>query len=364
MAGSGTGTPITTASTTWSLSQIRSTARDLIGEHLTGNLTDSDLDRIINEYYQNDFAQELGLRRFDQKWTQQAVVTDAGEYTVSEDVIEIEQPVFANDDELLVYLDRRAFWQVYPSQEEYTTPPTLAVGTSDAAAVAHSAFRYTLDSYGRAKAAAETALSGDTVPQNTYGAWFLEIDADGDITVQAAADNGTGYATPALAVDGLPAKSANCIVMGFVTIINTSGTFVPGTTELSASGVTATVTDGDPKLRGVPEAVLLDRSEAKAYLRPKANDDYYLKSMASLQRPAAMASDSGTPHDEAWGRALSIGAAIKYLTNLPGDTSYIAELMHGGTPEYPTPGSLRYELNRIARKQSLQLAGRGVQRAW
>lgn len=350
----------------WTLSDIRSQVRDLVGEHSTASLSSTTVDALINEFYQNDFCQELDLRRFDQSWTQQATATDSGSYTVSEDVIEIAGPVFANGDdiELVVFLDGPSFWRVYPDQEDIKTAPSLAIGASDTASVATSAFRYVLDSWTRYVAATETALSGDAVPQSSYGAWQLEVDADGDFTVQEASGNGTGYNTAALAVDGLPQRGANRIIVGYVTAVNTSGVFTPGTTALDASGVTATYTDGDPGLRGTPESILLDRSEAKVYVRPKCNDDYTIQSMASLQRPTALSDDTDTPHDEAWGRAISVGAAIKYLSGRPGDRPYIEELLHGLNPTRPTPGSLNFEMNRIRRKQSRQLAFRGVQRAW
>jgi len=347
----------------WTLADIRTQVKSLVGDSSMANAT---LDALINDFYRNDFCQELDLRRFDQAWTQQATATDSGTYTVSEDVIKIASPVFANgeDAELVVFLDGPSFWRTYPDQEDVKTAPSLAIGTSDAAAVANSAFRYVLDSWTRSKAAAETSLSGDAVPQSTYGAWQLEIDADGDFTVQAASDNATGYGTAALAVNGLPQRGANRIIVGYVTAINTSGAFTPGTTELSASGVTDTYTDGNPGLRGLPESILLDRSAATVVVRPKCNDDYTLKSMASLQRPTALSEATDTPHDEAWGRALALGAAIKHLTGQPGDTAHIHELTYGSNPGEPTPGCLRYELNRASRKQLLQLSDRGVERAW
>lgn len=132
----------------------------------------------------------------------------------------------------------------------------LGVG-STAANVASIAFDFIINGVGYKKAAvaAGTALSGDDIPDGTYGAWRLEIGADGTVDIIEAADNATGYASAVLAVAGLPAVSADHASMGVVTASNAGAVFDPGTTELSHANVTEAYTDGDTAFEAIGAAV-------------------------------------------------------------------------------------------------------------
>lgn len=66
---------------------------------------------------------------------------------------------------------------------------------------------------------------------------------------------GTGYASAAAAVVGLPAVQTDHARLGYVTEIYTGGTFVPGTTTFTTSGVTATFTDLLPTAKLVSDTV-------------------------------------------------------------------------------------------------------------
>jgi hypothetical protein len=332
------------------------------------DLSDADCNTYLNDYLQYRFPIDVQLDRFDDDYTQEMTATDSGEYSLSEDVLDLQAPVFANDMELAVYQDKEDFWRTFPSEEDWITAPTLAIGTSNAAAVANSAFNYKgQDGRIRSKAATETALDGTDVPLGKYGAWLIEIDDDGTIAVQEAAANATGYNSSALAIDDLPGVTSGCIALGFVTAINTAAAFVPGTTLLSAATVTDTYTDGHPGYRGQPIAVLVNRSQGKLYVRPKPDDIYLLKSMASLQRPTSLTTDASLLSDEAWGPAVCLGAAIDYLNSQAGEDDMVALLDYGGdrySPMSPGPGSLQTELDRIRTKEARQISGRMIKRSF
>ena len=344
----------------WTLSDMRSAMRKAVKRSSTSELSDSDANGYLNDFYRYHLPQALCLDRFDTMWKKLATVTDDGEYDDDDDgnslvdVMELKPPIFANGLQMMLVYDADLFWTLYPPEEEYVTAPSLAIGSSNAAHVANSAFRYIISDYAYYKAAAETALDGDAVPQSKYGAWQLIIDADGDITVQEADDNATGYGTPALAVRGLPAKSTGTIVMGYVTAINTGGVFTPGTTELSDSGVTDTYTDGNWRLRGQPEHLLLHRTDGKVYIRPKASDDYLIQSYASMERPTALSDDTDTPLEEMWGRAIVAGASVLFLQDKEADSERIMEIK--GNKQDPAPGTLEYELRSIRVKYIKQLS--------
>ncbi len=124
------------------------------------------------------------------------------------------------------------------------TMPGLAIG-STAPNASNIEFTYGIGGkvYRRAALAAGTALSGDNIPQALFGAWRLEIVADGTISIVAAAANATGYASAVLAAAGLPAIAASKVAMGVVTASLSSGVFNPGTTDLDAANTTVAYTD-------------------------------------------------------------------------------------------------------------------------
>ena len=133
---------------------------------------------------------------------------------------------------------------------------TLAIG-SDAFSVSNIAFQFHINGveYNKAADAAGTALSGDDIPQNKYGAWAFDIAANGTITVVPATDNATGYTTAVLAAAGLPVVAADKVRMGYVTAMNSAAVFVPGTTELSTATVTEAYTSATPFSGVLPWAV-------------------------------------------------------------------------------------------------------------
>jgi hypothetical protein len=134
--------------------------------------------------------------------------------------------------------------------------PGLVIG-STVQNVAHVAFDFMIGGakYARTGLAAGTALAGADVPQDTYGAWRLEIGANGTVDIVEATDNATGYASAVLAVAGLPAVSADHASMGVVTAMNTGGVFDPGVTALDAVTVTATYADGQTAFQAIGEAI-------------------------------------------------------------------------------------------------------------
>ena len=130
--------------------------------------------------------------------------------------------------------------------------PGLSIGTTPEN-VANVAFDFQIGGvrYTRTAVAAGTALAGDNIPQSTFGAWRLEIGANGTIDIVPATGNAVGYASAALAIAGLPAVSADHVSMGVVTATNSAAVFDPGTTSLAAGTVTAAYTDGQTAFQAI-----------------------------------------------------------------------------------------------------------------
>jgi hypothetical protein len=139
------------------------------------------------------------------------------------------------------------------------TAPGLAAGsTADLIAHGTTVFIIGGSAHVLTAAAAGVAWGGteSTVPKDTYGAFRLEVGADGTVDIVEAADNDTGYDSAALALAGLPAIQANHASLGTVTVTHTdAGGFVPDTTELGAEGVTAVFTDGTTLFESIVAAL-------------------------------------------------------------------------------------------------------------
>lgn len=341
----------------WTGATIVAKFRELTGRSSTEDISAVDALAAINHYYQENFPFEANVHVFLDDYTNEIVATDSGEYSLADSVLDLNPPWTANNFDLRYYHNSVEFFTVYPvnQSEHFITSPTLAVGTTSTKVLC-AAFKYVLAGTTYAKASAETALSGDTVPQNKYGAWLLSVDDEGTITITEADDNATGYATAALAVQAITLPGADQAIMGFVTAINTGGTFVPGTTELDAETVTDTYTDGNPQLRNIPAAACI--AKGKLFIRPKPYDTFLVRAVASLETPTALTTSS-SPTDAAWGPAIATGAAIRYLSE-KGDTEKAAAI--NGKAEIT--GTHQYNLKIINRKRILQDADRQAERSF
>ena len=302
----------------WTLAQIRARERQLIGRPSTGQISDGDLDDGINDYYRNQLPLDVDDQLFRAWLTQSLTATDNGIYSLDESVLVVQEPVKINGEVQIFTMDNEKFFTEFPG--DFTgsfvindAGVGLAIGTASTSAVKNSnAFSYNIggDAYPEA-IDTETELSGSTVPQNKFGAWRLEIDVDGTVSIQAASDNATGYATVGLAVQGLPTESSTKAAMGYVTAINTAaGGFIPGTTLLDAGTVTATFTDGWNSRRGIPSWVLL--FDRQLYVEKKSDDFRELKA-PYLRKPTELVDDSDAVEDRSWGEAVAYGAAISFL---------------------------------------------------
>lgn len=328
---------------TWNLAQLVARFRTLIGQPSTSDISDTDLQDLINDYYVNHFPTDATVNEFDTFFTQALSATDDGEYTLDESVDRLDDPVTINGEQILLCRNREEFFESQHhhhflhgfhstgpilgdqfEDEQFITDPTLVIGTSNTARVLHSAFDYVISQFSYSKATSEVALTGSTVPQNKYGAWSLKIATDGTITVAAAGANGTGYDTPRKALEALGNTDGSSAYMGYVTVIETAAAgFIPDTTSLATGGtVTATFTDGKFEQRGQPTRALLYGT--KLYVRPKPNDIYKFKGLQIADRPTAL-SGATEIADDKYGPMIAVGAAILYLNSI-GDIERLKEL--------------------------------------
>lgn len=295
----------------WTLEQLHEKIRQLTVEIV--NIGGPELTTKINDYYRNTFPAELRPEELKSWFTQATSVGDSGEYTVSTDIVLLDNPVTCNGVEIKLYLDAVNFFKKYPKDTGSAfciTDPTLVIGTTSKAAVRYSAFSYEIHGKSYEKAAGETALSGDNLPDGKVGVWRLEVDTDGTVSIVAAGANSTGYATPHLAVEGLSNESSTAACMGYVIVTNASGSvFDPGTTLLDADGLTVTYTDHFHSTRNTPESVLL--SGGILYCGPKADDIYQIKAR-EIQKPTALVAEATVTVPQ-WGPVVAWGTSIEIL---------------------------------------------------
>ncbi len=332
---------------TWNMTQLIARWREDTGRSSTDDISDNSVAALINDYYVNYFAGDTGADEFNTFFTQALSATDDGVYALAQNIDRLDDPVTINGNPIEFFRDRERFFTgdhlhghhrrfsgfglttLHSSHfhkfedEQFITAPTLAIGSSDTAKVLHADFSYLINDVAYSKTSSEVALSGDTIPQNKYGAFSLKIDEDGDITVAEAGDNVTGYDTPRLALEALGSSDSASAYMGYVTVISTdSGGFVPGTTALGDSAVTDTYTDGRFENRSTPVRALLYGQNL--YVQPKPNDIYQLKALTISDRPAALDEDDELA-DPKHGPAVARGSAILYL-GPRGGQERIAEL--------------------------------------
>lgn len=305
---------------TGTLLEIRTLFRQLTGLLTTGAMSDNDANDRINDFYQNVFPLEVDVDDFRAWLTQLIEPTDSGEYDVSANVLKLLEPVTISGDEVELYQDPGQFFGIYPKDTGSAfvisdAGAGLAIGTSSKSAVKNGNLFY-YDVAGNSYVETvdtETELSGGTVPQNLYGAWRLEIDADGTVTIVEAADNATGYTTPGQAVQGIEVEKSTAAAMGYVTALSTdAGGFIPGTTDLDDAAVTATFTDGFNSTRNTPIAVLLFMT--KLFARPKSDDWGEIKA-PYIKKPIALSGDASVVADVRWWQAIAYGTAIVELSS-------------------------------------------------
>lgn len=324
---------------TWELSEIRTLWRELTGRKTTSQISDANANKEINDYYVNRFSHDARVDEFNVFFTQALSATDDGVYALGQNIDRLDDPVTINGRQIVLYRDRELFFGGHDhhhhhfahfigqrtsfhhfqfKDEQFITDPTLVIGSSDTKKVKHSDFSYEIQSKSYSKSSSEVDLTGDAVPTGLYGAWSLKIDENGDITVTAAGDNGTGYATPRIALDALDVSDSDSAYMGYVTVTKSDGAFTPATTALSASNVTATFTDGKFENRAEPTSALLFGQNL--YVRPKPNDIYEFEALSIADRPTAFADDNVVPDDAKWGPAIAAKSALEFvIRNGPDD---------------------------------------------
>ncbi len=317
---------------TWNLAQLVSRFREDTGRSDTGDISDTDVQDLLNDYYVNMFPSDAEVDEFNIFFTQALSATDDGVYAIAQSVDRLDDPVTINGNQITLYRDRELFFgedrrhghdhhfrgtnitlntSLFHKfeDEQFITDPTLVIGT-DTTKVKHSAFDYRINDFSFSKATSEVALTGSAIPEDKYGAWSLKVDEDGTITVAAATTNATGFASPRLALEGLDSSDSASAYMGYVTVMKSDGAFTPATTALDASNVTATFTDGKFENRTTPISALLYGQDL--YVHPKPNDIYEFKALQIADRPTAL---TGTDviADPKHGPAIARGTAILFL---------------------------------------------------
>lgn len=331
---------------TWTLAELRAQFRIYTGRPSADQISDSDVNDKINDYYVNLFSNDAQVDEFDTFLTQSLSATDDGVYDIAQNVDRLDDPITINGNQIRFYRDRELFFSsnnldnsnryfgfdyisynnLYTTKfedEQFITEPTLTIGSSDTTKVKNIDFSYSINNFAYSKDSSEVDLTGSVVPTGKYGAWSLRIDENGDITVTEATQNSVGYLTPRLALEALSSSDSESAYMGYVTVMKSDGAFTPATTALDAANATSTFTDGRFESRTTPTSALLYGQ--KLYVHPKPNDIYEFKALQIADRPTALASDSDAPADLKWGNAIALGAANIFLLS-KGETETVQEL--------------------------------------
>jgi hypothetical protein len=296
----------------WTLADIRAKVRTpLIGRPSITQISDAEVNALINDFYTRDFARDVLQDSIKAVFTQDLTCVDPGAYAISNAYLSFKKPAFIDDRQIHLTFDTEWFFKQYPNDESCLENPGIGIGSVSVASVHVGDFAYRIEGYSYYTAGVEGLLTGSNLPTGKFGAWLVEIATSGALVITQAGANATGYASERLAMEGLPNPDAARACCGFVVIQNASGAvFVPGTTLLSAGGLTVSYVDGKPTNRNEPCMALIWGGILT--VRPKSNDRHRFQ-CECLQKPTALSGDSDTPLNEDWGLAIAYGTAIKFL---------------------------------------------------
>jgi len=107
-------------SITWTLAEIRAKVRKLCQRQDTADLSDSDINDLINDFYRNQFPTDVYAAKIKGWYSFDTASGDGGEYTLGETVITISTPLTVTDSDDYVsnatlYLNKDKFFELYPA---------------------------------------------------------------------------------------------------------------------------------------------------------------------------------------------------------------------------------------------------------
>lgn len=156
---------------------------------------------------------------------------------------------------------------------DYLDGVSAIVTGSTAQNVANSAVEFYINGerYDLAAIAAGTVLTGSDIPQSQYGAWRIEVGANGTVDVIAASDNATGYASASVALADLPSLQADHVSLGTLTIVKSDALFNPGTTAISDGATTSNYIDGQTGAESIGASVSSSAPSTLTASKPTAS---------------------------------------------------------------------------------------------
>jgi len=107
--------------TTWTLSEIREKVRELSGRISDAQLTNTKLDRYINQFYQHIFPRKVNALRLETRF-QLTIDSDGndGRYSIAPEVAWIIPPVRVDGYEVTLYHDHELFFSRWSRTESWT----------------------------------------------------------------------------------------------------------------------------------------------------------------------------------------------------------------------------------------------------
>lgn len=108
---------------TWNLGTIRTKVRAITGRRSTNQISDSEVDDYINNYYQNVMPVQINseaLKGFDLTGN---TVAGTGEYSLGTGIVSIEKPLLIDNDEIPLWYDKVTFFEKFPESETTQAKP-------------------------------------------------------------------------------------------------------------------------------------------------------------------------------------------------------------------------------------------------
>lgn len=116
---------------TWTLAEIRGKVRRITGQLTVEDISDSDLNDRINDYFRNIFPLEVYVAEFEDWFTETTANLDGGEYAISQDYLRLMTPMTIMDSDnvlanVKLYQDKDEFFHLYPEVADPTEARPVA----------------------------------------------------------------------------------------------------------------------------------------------------------------------------------------------------------------------------------------------
>jgi hypothetical protein len=329
----------------WKLSKIKTKVRRLTGRPSANQLSESDLQDYINEFYQNDLMALLNLKEQEDYFTF-ATLKEVAEYSNEPDNYVLDGPAYVNGDIVELFKDPKCFYERFGV--EFQPEETIATGDGSTTNFTGTLNESPVDVeqfvcsdgvetfvvkafplISAATVASNAAITtssvhslatGDTVMIRNIQSGMTELNNKiSPVTVTSTTSftlddvDSSSFTTYEGGGEIVPLSSIKIVGSrgGSGKITATSGAFDITFNSAPADGASINASYGI-HTTGTPSYILFTGNK---FVLRAVPDDVYQVRIAVTKRPKALTDDDNTLQNDNWGKIVAYGAAIDILSD-------------------------------------------------